>query len=594
MCQVLACLADLMEGRMNNEMIDEYGAPYRFIRHEKVFIPDLPLPRFDMPYENAKSGVINITIKALSPIFVGDEKPKQNENGKQSNESNEPQEFFKINDKYCIPGSSIRGVIRNLCEMISFSKLKTQDIKPSYRDLNNESYKNNLLKQAASSIYAGWLRKNNDKWEIYDTGKLASKCRILYKDDILNPSSENTIADVFNLNIANSIKESKTASEKYKIVGGLEKCKYSEVNNGIDEKYCVVFTGSTGNKTREFRFPQPTDDSKWKILDSKVKATFRQAYGLDDTRNKSEHWKYLETSFKKGQPIPIFFKKSSSGIEHFGLSYLYKLPYKYSTQDLLEKIQNQTCPKPDFAQRIFGYTAENNKIPKALKSRISFSHFELKNEPKIHRDELILSSPKITFYPFYLEQNGGKLITYDDSNARLNGFKIYPPHKNHALAGAIKSENKNIASKIKALEKNSEFSGQLRYFNLLECELGLLLLALSIFDGKETCYKIGGAKPYGYGNCEIKLSGISDEDKNKAILAFKNKLGDFDIKARIQELENKFKINNDFKLEYMELPKFAEIKKEQPNQPPIIKNNQNPLCKPDRKSKPKKSTKNKP
>ncbi|MBT0822066.1 TIGR03986 family type III CRISPR-associated RAMP protein [Campylobacter lari] len=510
-------------------------APYRFVNlHEKVFYPKDEEISFDVPYKDEQSGVIDIKIIAKSPIFVGDKKSEDDKEVK----------FFKIDEKFCIPSSSIRGVVRTLAEVLSFAKLKTQDLRLSYRDLNNPSYEEKAMDQ--NKIFKGWLYKKANLWYIEDLGKVKQNTdRILY----FSKKGDFDLKAHFGENIARKIQKSKTAHDKYSLIKNRE--------NLLTHKGLIVFTGTTGRKTREFLFPNQGGVSY--ELSKEVIKTFKQAYYID-TVNESLDWRYWSDKFEHGEKIPVFFQKDSTGnIMHFGLSMLYKLPYEKSTLDLLKQTQiNYDDDKLDMVERIFGYV----KKDEALKSRVNFSNFYTHNAKELQPISLTLSSPRPTFYPYYILQGNDTCFTYDDANAKLSGFKFYIPKNN--MYQKNNKENPKIDTKIQVLDKGAVFEGKMRYFNLTPQELGLLLLTLSVFDSQEYYYKIGGAKAFGYGDCHIQIN-FDNEKLNTLISQYKQLLQEngFDIQKQIEKLKSiAKKMPNDVELKYLELKDFANIKKQ--------------------------------
>lgn len=519
--------------KMNN-----IKAPYRFIRtHKKIFYPSFGNKKgedisFDMPYKDSQSGEIEITLTAKSPIFIGDFTSK----------GNQAREFFNHNGEYYIPGSSIKGMIRNISTILSFSKMSIEDKKLSYRDFSNNSNYKTKIKEGKTHM--GWLYKNGKQWIILDCGKLQNDNRIEH-DDL-----------PFDDFLIKKIKKAKSANDKYKLV--------ENSNFSLNYKeYIIVFTGSIKGKEIDFLFPnyETYKDMQPITLSNKQIQTFKDAYYIG-LSNESKDWnKQWSKRFDKGHRIPIFFQKDSNNqILHFGLSMLYKLPYENSIWDLYKNsLENYDENCIDFTQRIFGYIKDKD----ALKGRVSFSHFKAQNPQKSNPQPLILSEPRATFYPFYLEQeNTSRFKTYDDKDAKLSGFKFYPP-KNKLTQSQI-DKNNNIITTITPLKEGTKFIGKLRYFNLKKEELGLLLLSLTFLKG-ESFYKIGGAKPYGYGDCHLELK--TDLDIQSLINAYidftKKDFGEDPSQSTSAQdlLKYSKKIPNDKDLDYMKLENFTELKK---------------------------------
>lgn len=547
-------------------------APYRFISLPKeIFYPDFGGFKgedicFDKPIsENPKSGVIEIKVKAKSKIFIGDFEGK-------NEDTNRTRKFFSHNGKFYIPGSSFKGMIKNIVRILSHSRLEIENKTLAYRDLDNPAYQEKAMD--SNKIYMGWLYAKGKKWFIRDVGKAkdgSNRIRYFSKQG----SDKKSLADIFDENLARNIENCAKACEKYDIL--------EEANKSLHTSLGVlVFTGNVGKKTAEFLFPainpetKNKEDSKYQIeLTQEQIEAFKDAYYIG-LPNENENWKKRWSKIlKQGKEVPVFFQKDEKGgIKHFGLSWLYKLPYENSILDILHRqIPNYQENKLDMIQRIFGFCADSKKSAgdsdSALKGRVSFSHFEI-TEGATNAVEMpqtiILSEPRATFYPFYLQQNreSSKLLTYDDKEARLSGIKFYPPRK-AIMNKPFSNGNSNIETKITPLKENVEFVGKMRYFNLRKEELGLLVLALTFLKEENgEFYKIGGAKPYGYGDCVLEIGGLSNEEQRECIESFvecfKNSQGidprESEGARDLKEFSRKLNRENN----YMELKDFGDIK----------------------------------
>ena len=547
-------------------------APYRFISLPKeIFYPDFGGFKgedicFDKPIsEDPKSGVIEIKVKAKSKIFIGDFEGK-------NEDTNRTRKFFSHNGKFYITGSSFKGMIKNIVRILSHSRLEIENKTLAYRDLDNPAYQEKAMD--SNKIYMGWLYAKGKKWFIRDVGKAkdgSNRIRYFSKQG----SDKKSLADIFDENLARNIENCAKACEKYDIL--------EEANKSLHTSLGVlVFTGNVGKKTAEFLFPainpetKNKEDSKYQIeLTQEQIEAFKDAYYIG-LPNENENWKKRWSKIlKQGKEVPVFFQKDEKGgIKHFGLSWLYKLPYENSILDILHRqIPNYQENKLDMIQRIFGFCADSKKSAgdsdSALKGRVSFSHFEI-TEGATNAVEMpqtiILSEPRATFYPFYLQQNreSSKLLTYDDKEARLSGIKFYPPRK-AIMNKPFSNGNSNIETKITPLKENVEFVGKMRYFNLRKEELGLLVLALTFLKEENgEFYKIGGAKPYGYGDCVLEIGGLSNEEQRECIESFvecfKNSQGidprESEGARDLKEFSRKLNRENN----YMELKDFGDIK----------------------------------
>lgn len=126
-------------------------APYNFVPlNKEIFYPSWADDvSHDVPFEDGESGEIDITITAKSPIFIRDSKNEQ--------------EFCQYNSEYYIPSSSVKGMVRNVLEIMSFSKMRLEtfdDDTYAVRDLRNRTlYMNNMK---PNIISCGWLKLDTD------------------------------------------------------------------------------------------------------------------------------------------------------------------------------------------------------------------------------------------------------------------------------------------------------------------------------------------------------------------------------------------------------------------------------------------------
>ena len=144
---------------------------------------------------------------------------------------------------------------------------------------------------------------------------------------------------------------------------------------------------------------------------------------------------------------------------HFGLSYLYKLPYIKRIKDYLsdEHKKNQL----DLSDCIFGTVDKKS----SLKGRVQFSNaFCVKGKPCSEMMNPYMGSPQPTYYPIYLKQNGSDGIMQKDNkgilfstmlkeNAELRGWKRYPIQENWQESFNIPENQDNNTNPFYPMEK---------------------------------------------------------------------------------------------------------------------------------------------
>ena len=97
-------------------------APFNFVKvSEKVYFPDWEKQiSQDVPFSDGESGTIGLKIIAHTPVFV--------RNGHialdKKDCNNKDNSFSNFDGRYFIPGTSLKGSIRNVLEIISFGKMR--------------------------------------------------------------------------------------------------------------------------------------------------------------------------------------------------------------------------------------------------------------------------------------------------------------------------------------------------------------------------------------------------------------------------------------------------------------------------------------
>jgi len=539
-------------------------APFNFVPlSEKVFFPDWAEDvSHDVPFEDGHSGILDITITAKSPMFIRDH--------------DHPEQFCQYGGEYYIPGSSVKGMIRNVLEIMSFSKMRQVDDNTyAVRDLS--SAQNFYMQEMHKDVYCGWLTRTEDgHYQITDCG-------------IPGRISHEEIDKATGKNFASKFKQTgfeKTSKFKYDILGQTHQVitvgelYRSKANPKYDKRlFCkfkqsgregtLVVTGqptprkNTGRmgdgKGFEFVFFEPKEtiplkEETWK--------NFLFAYfdERDTQPVESPDWKFWKEKLEAGEKVPVFFQKNGKEIAHFGLSYLYKLPYRYSVKDGLPPLHRDE--RKDLAETIFGYIDDGQ----ALKGRVQFSHFRATNKAqRLNPRTAILGTPRASYYPIYVKQQDGKLFkTFMDGDFSIAGWKRYPVHSSANVTKTTDTGNENVGTTFAPLKEGVVFQGKVRYHNLKKAELGALLSALTFHNTQGCFHTIGMAKPLGYGKIALSVNGIEIDAYLKAFeLEVSEQVGNWAESDQIKELLTMATEQNNqgnSVLKHMELESFADHK----------------------------------
>jgi CRISPR-associated protein (TIGR03986 family) len=530
-------------------------APYNFVPLNKKVVEAYWADHIshDKPFNAFESGTLEIEMTAENPIYIrnGGKTIFLTNNKGEKDEIPDP-EFNNLEGRYFIPGSSIKGMLRNVIEIISFGKMedKVNDVKLSLRDFqNNNLYpKSDLSKESQ----AGWLRFDGSDYFLMPCGRPG---RIKHADlDVLTKQKPISKYYQDSKNVSND--KQKSAKSKYELFqitndtlnfaeegeeDGIGRKKFVVDANGL-YKGKVVFTGQPGirkepNKGKQYEFifferdydeiRISKDDPEFQIIKN-----FFFAYYDHDRNQQKEDWKWRKKQLNSGESIPVFFRLKDqnksvvkSNIKDIGLSLLYKITYNKS---IVESIQSsQETVKRDLSEAIFGYTVgDKEKNEESLKGRVWVGHAFAEGNPKSLGMKLeVLAGPKPTYYPNYIKQNevngkvAGKYSTFMDKEPEIRGYKRYPvrisddidtnPPPKNEKTGEV---NEKVVTRFKPLDSGTKFKFSITYHNLKKAELGALISAITFHLNDGYSHSIGMGKSLGYGRVNLQITNKTQED----------------------------------------------------------------------------------
>ena len=475
--------------------------------------------------KGALSGSMDLEITTETPLFIRGEETNES---KKTDSDHHCYDFFKHAGKYCIPGSSIKGMISSLVSIFGFGKIgPINDVRYSQRDWNNPKiYK----KSDFQNVNGGWLSRDENgdyiiKYSPENIGRIAhwhidSEFSTQFSKDFKSSSfqqddeykSAKKKYDLFELK-GNEIEKCYSFKEESDIYIEKSKTRYYSISKGGDKIGRLVFTGQPvpssyekGNKRNkkysEFIFWEPTmpPENVNHLIDD-----FFMAYLEHDPGNRKPDWNFWREKLQEGGEVPVFVTVEHNKIKHFGLSKLYKLPFENSVGKLMHEDHHN--PDYDLTETIFGTASVTDG---GLKGRVAIQNaYAPFNTVSMPERTLVLSQPKASFYPFYVKQEfrsentiKNSYNTYNNAEATIAGRKYYPMKS--VTGGSPKNQ---LSTSFKPVPRNTVFKGKIVFHNLLPQELGALQCAITIND-TDTMHSLGMAKPYGYGAVHLKISGF--------------------------------------------------------------------------------------
>jgi len=468
-------------GGQKDTVEENFYNPYSFVPLNRKVLTyskeEREMLGHDVPFSDGYCGTIEVKMKAESPFCI--------------KTSRDDSHSYRTPDgKFFIPGSSIRGMFRNVLEVLALCDMRnsTSNDRYSFRDLSkgNDDYE---LKKGEQK--AGFLIKFKNEFRIFP----CKKSTISYHD----------IERKLNVpGIGYDIKNANEVRKKYSVLS--RKNLNFFIKEGKETKFFVFC------KKADYIYTIPDfSNERYYVLKDKNLEDFLFIHNVE---NKNASWEFWEERLKKGisdysqiasneykDIVPCFFRTEKKGnemvVRDLGFSKLYRQPYKYTLHDCI-KVESSGL---DFAQGIFGYTDENGN--ESLKGRVRFSDALLEGASEGALKIVILGRPKPTFYPFYLQQNKNNthFVTYSSKDAVVSGWKRYLV-RNQVVQG--NSAVVGSASKFFPLNAGATFTCKIYVHNLRDFELGALLCAITLDGNYRTAFhQLGYAKPYGYGKMKI-------------------------------------------------------------------------------------------
>lgn len=496
-------------------------AAYNFVPYE----PEAVLPAFQLNERPAWSGKITVRLDALTPLMVS---------GKQTQTApGAPTEckFMEIDGKPVISGTSIKGMLRSLVEILSFSRMEPVSRKKLFwRNVNRPNYIDAMRDPAnPDRIFGGYLRKHGAQYSLAVT------------------------------------QVSETPDRGKKVP--------------MDEKTGYVPTGHftyRDKKTKELKLstayqfgtvPQghPVE------LQNEVITTFNQQM------TPNQEGRFKADLLKKDPGHPIFFRPEAGEIAEIGMCRFFRRPYTYSP-GTLPYLQDATR-EPDFTTILFGTTQD-----KSRRGKVSVSACEVQGK-KDEKCQVVLGGPKPTCLAHYLDQTGRKIKTlrtrqgempkYDredmanyNEDSRLRGRKLYW-HREKEIPEIPEGISQKVRSNLNPMARGSSAEFTIHVDGLTDLELGCLLMAIELPEGH--AHKLGMGKALGFGSVRLEIIEAAVEDTGSRYASLADRLsgsGPSPLSAREREsLKQKFKaeVFKNIAARYAPWAKYCEYE----NLPPI-------------------------
>lgn len=524
-------------------------APYNFVPLPSAIRHVENPPSQGIYDEKLLSGTIICTLTNSTPMYV--RAAQTFDEFKTDMQSSMP--FYhstgKKKEALLIPGSSIRGMLRTLVEVASYSRISPVfDKQLFYRSVENTSMGDTYRDRMKDKVRAGFFYQ--DKTGSWITPTVAARVsrdeirrafnvKNIYKErdekgtPIRESSPKRVPSEELQYKTVYVALHDDAYDEQDRFFNATE---FSHKQTGELEEAILVITGDMKvrpgkdgkrKEKKEFVFLKADKDIKIFIDDKQIEL-------FEDKDQVTQYQEYAfhgNGKLKDGDPVFYLPGENGKSVTGFGRAYMFRLPYRFSPLALLPDELKGSPEKYDLAEALFGYVPQDKTGRKQVASRlrISDAFFQGDDIQQALLDEghlKVLSSPKPTTFQHYLTQtkpnDPDRLSHYDSPKGQttLRGHKFYW-HKGAISSGdymASKNEVEDHPSQyahpVKPIREGQTFKFEINFENLRAEELGALLWVLDKAGNPDYRLKIGMGKPYGLGSVSIE-SNVKFEDRKQ-------------------------------------------------------------------------------
>jgi CRISPR-associated protein (TIGR03986 family) len=531
--------------RQPTEMREEYRFlnPYNFVR----YLPEPTIPANDPdaqllgrcappPHDRyiGLTGRIVCTLEAVTPLFISDSHgvnvttvllPDGREVQHKS------YRFFQYEGRDAIPAASLRGMIRSTFEAVTNSPFGVfnGDERLEYRIDPAEArrFRPGIVERLPDGDQPGVILLCEE-----------AKIGAYYKDrklDVLKGNwkcgekayaiigkTKNNIAKV---NALARRPEDLPADGESRIYRGWVKVTGQTIETKRNESF---FYFKHGDRTKAQRV----------YFDVEREADFNAVLHAQLHERKEDfHSQVQSERLEPNNLVYVELEPEDAGrVRNIALARVARLRYRNAIGNLLPDHlkPGEDYEHLDIASRVFGWVkatpTEDYKVRIAYAGRVRFSHAVLTEDGDkgVYDGEMplaILGSPKPTTTLFYLRKREGEwseaerkqpgaatTIGYDGPNI-LRGRKFYRHHGKalnrleYERAGRRQDHQNRTVRGVRAPGNVFEFT--IDFHNLAPVELGALLWTLNLSDNEQCFFRLGYAKPLGFGS--VRLSVVQVE-----------------------------------------------------------------------------------
>ena len=536
-------------------------APYNFVPlPEKIKVVAQP-PAHDQYRADLLTGKFSCTLTTASPMYVRaaqtwQEYIHKDKNGKPAPITPSHPFYGDTKETLLIPGSSLRGMLRTLIEVVSWSRIKSVTDKPLfYRTVDNTSIGMTYRKRMAGEVegegwyvaaHAGYMELQNGSYYIRPARKIMGVQHFKIEEEL----ARQTISDLKNMSWQRNngkwspekayrwkrykIWFKPTAPVSHKPASYTYFAEVTEISSGDSSspgkgwvRGWLIASGWVPSRKGQGKHrhwivgPPDNDADLIPVSDDDVELYNEMGGGLSRDIVK---FRMSVLPTRAGEQIPCFytFWRDTQGKQHlaFGHTGMFRLPYEHTPADLIPATLQGDGTQYDVAEAMFGFVDQESEGKREeLAGRIFVEDGFLQGNAKTALMEEVvlsdqaLSSPKPTTFQHYLTQDAPddkeNLNHYDSGNTTLRGHKFYwhvgdeQTQQRLATAPRPREGGRDQGNRFKPIKAGQTFTFDIHFENLHPEELGALLWVLDKAGDPQYRLKLGMGKPYGLGSVAI-------------------------------------------------------------------------------------------
>lgn len=436
------------------------------------------------------TGYIDLTITTETPLFIG---------GPSKQEDTTPLEFYGGQNNPTIPGSSLKGMVKEIFKIVTASSFR-----PYQRGTGLGDFEDRYL----------YFR---------DIASAIKPLKEYYASRMMNPIKNSAGLSTPKATPGFIIQ---TVNNEYYAVPSVAKKIYYEAEKALLSKqrtpsidwthtYVNIHVGAMSSKRTFMRITKPCNFDKripihQSCIDSYADDKNRGTLDLLDNKigKSGEAAKEYTHSADVKFVVPCYFTEKGGTVEHFGHGRYYRIAYDLKISAHLPNSLEQHNNGVDLCDSVFGY-GDN------WAGRVSFSDAHVQGTLKMCPSDYPhpLMGPNPTSFQLYLDQNVDDHNTYNHwghEHASLRGYKMYwhqPLAKAKNWTRTAEEKEIKGTRKIRPVDVGVTFTSRIHFERLSDVELGALLMTLNLdqYSGgqRRTYYKLGMGKSIGFGSVKL-------------------------------------------------------------------------------------------